>query len=237
MQIVDRIKYSLFILLILSNPLSAEQRLVLGAKWLGAGWQGSNASGSQFNSDKGSQFGLNMAWQNGGFYTGLNLQSGNYNFTDTAPDQFRRAGSLPVGTDQIKQSEMDLLLGYYVWPRISVFVDIKSVTNQWQLNDYNQNFAGLGLGISGFNPVNKNWTLFGSLGFVSGEIKDDSNYKVGDGISSALEMGLVYTLSKDNYLSFGLKFRNYDLQSNRGDAQNYDINALFIAYSHAIHLD
>ncbi|VAW59320.1 hypothetical protein MNBD_GAMMA11-3434 [hydrothermal vent metagenome] len=232
---------SLFLLLISATgfiqPLAAEQRLVVGAKVLGAGWGGDNANGSTFNSDNGGQLGLNIAYQLGKFYTGLNLQGGNYDFTGTAPSQFTGSGSVSVGSDRIRQTEIDLLVGYYIWPQISLFVDIKAVENKWQSNNYKQNFGGLGLGITGFNPLNKNWTLFGSLGFVTGDIEDGGKNRVGDGSSSALEVGVVYTLSKNNHLNFGFKFRSYDFKSNNGEQQNYDINALFVGYSHAFQLN
>jgi len=220
-----------------SQPLSADQRLILGAKLLGSGWQGDNADGTNFSSDKGGQLGFNIAYQTGKFYGGLNLQTGDYEFISTVPDQFVGTGSVSATGTRIQQSELDLLLGYYVWPQVSLFVDIKSVGNKWQSNNYKQSFGGLGLGVTAFNPINKNWTLFGSLGFVSGDIKDENENKVGDGSSGAFEIGLTYTLKNNNSLNFGVKFRNYSFQSNDGGKQDYEVNALFAGYTHAFELN
>lgn len=224
-------------MLVFSQSLSAEQRLILGAKLLGAGWQGNNADGTNFSSDKGGQLGFNIAYQTGKFYGGLNLQNGNYDFVAAVPDQFVNSGSVSATGTRVKQSELDLLLGYYVWPQVSLFMDIKAVTNQWQSNNYKQSFGGLGLGVTGFNPINEKWTLFGSLGFVSGDIKDESDNKVGDGSSGALEVGLTYTMKQNNSLNFGIKFRNYSFQSNDGGKQDYEVNALFVGYTHAFDLN
>ncbi len=224
-------------IVIFSSSLVAGQRLILGAKLLGAGWQGSNADGSKFSSDNGGQLGGNIAWQVDKFYAGLSLQSGNYDFTGTAPDQFTLNGGVPVGSDQVQQSEMDLLVGYYFWSQVSVFMDIKSVSNLWKSNQYEQNFGGLGLGVSGFSPLNKSWTLFATLGFVSGDLKDNNKKNIGDGTSTALEVGVVYAMAKNNSLNFGLKFRNYEFKSNAGFQQSYDINALFVGYTHAFNFN
>lgn len=223
--------------IIFSGSLAAEQRLILGAKLLGSGWQGSNADASTFSSDSGGQFAGNIAWQSNKFYAGLNLQNGNYEFTDTAPDQLTFSGSVPAGTEQIQQSEMDLLVGYYFWSQVSVFMDIKSVSNQWQSNQYEQSFGGLGLGVSGFNSLNNDWTLFASLGFVSGDLKNKNGKKIGNGNSSALEVGLVYVLSDVDSLNLGIKLRSYEFKSNAGIQQNYDINALFVGYTYAFNID
>lgn len=227
----------LALILLFSGSLVAGQRLILGAKLLGSGWQGNNADGTEFNSDNGGQLGVNLAWQTDKFYSGLNLQNGNYDFTGTAPDQFTSTGSAAVATDQVQQSEVDILVGYYFWPQVSLFVDMKTVENQWKSNNYKQTFAGLGLGVTGYNPLNKDWTLFGSLGFVSGDIKESGGSKVGDGSSSALEIGLLYTLNKNSFLNFGVKFRGYEFKSDNGAQQDYNINALFFGYTHAFHLD
>ena len=79
----------------------------------------------------------------------------------------------------VKQSDFDLVFGYYFWPQVSLFVDIKAVGNEWNSNDYKQSFSGLGLGASGFLPMNERWTLYGSLGFIgNGDIKDDDKVRV-----------------------------------------------------------
>ena len=223
----------------LSQTVSAEQRLSLGVKLLAAGWEGDNGSSlSEFESDRGGQLAFNIAYSNDRFYTGLNLQGGNYDFTNRAPDQFNSTGRVPVGTARVEQNDFDLLFGYYIWPRVSIFADIKAVGNRWSNNGYEQNFVGLGLGISGYFPQGDDWTIYGSLGVVGeGDIKDRNDTVVGEGSSSALEVGLVRKLDANNFLNMGAKFRNWAFEHNNGTSQDYSVNALFFGYTHSFTLN
>ncbi len=229
----------LFLILLLGifsmNVCYADQRLTFGAKLLGAGWSGENGSGGpDFKSDEGGQFGLSVSYKIGDFYTGLNLQRGEYNFKNTAPDKFTVAGRVANANVKIEQSDLDLLFGYYFWPQLSFFVDIKSVNNNWLGEPYEQSFLGLGLGASGYIPMNDNWTLFGSFGFIGGgEIKDNNDTKVGEGSSWALEVGAIYTINERNFVNAGIKTRNYSFEYLDSSKQTYNINALFIGYNYS----
>ncbi len=229
----------LFVILLVAlsgiNHSYADQRLTFGAKLLGAGWNGENGSGrADFESDEGGQFGLNVSYKVGNFYTGLNLQRGEYNFKTAAPDKFTVAGRIANSNTKIQQSDLDLLFGYYFWSQLSLFVDIKSVTNNWLNEPYQQNFLGLGLGASGYIPMSDNWTLFGSFGFIGGgDIKDNNDRKVGEGSSWALEAGAVYTINERNIVNGGIKTRNYRFEYLDSSKQTYNINALFIGYNYS----
>jgi len=230
-------KKCLFILLaniIVVTSANASQRITLGAKLLGAGWQGDNGSvGGSFNSDEGGQLALSAAYSQDKFYTALSLQSGDYKFKGTAPDQFTQSGRVSVSNTSIEHREFDLLAGYYFWDQISLFVDLKNVNNVWDNNKYEQDFSGLGFGGTGFIPLKGDFTLFGSAGFVGkGDIKDSSGVKVGEGSSSALEIGGVYKLAQNGSLNFGLRFRSYNFEYLDGTKQDYTINALFVGYNH-----
>ena len=217
----------------------AEEKITLGAKLLGASWQGDNGGvGNTFDSTEGGQLGFNIAYQLDRFYTGLSLQTGKYKFNNGSPDQFTTTGRVAAINTTIRQNDFDLLVGYYFWPQVSLFLDIKAVGNVWQTNDYKQSFSGLGLGISGFNPINQDWTLFGSFGFIrNGEIKDDNKDKVGDGNSHALELGAVLALDGANHLNMGIKLRKYQFEHINGSTQDYTVNALFIGFTHAFALN
>ncbi len=226
------------------SHLHAEQSLTLGAKLLGAGWNGDNGTGgSEFGSDKGGQFGVNISYKIGRFYTGLNLQRGKYEFTGNAPDKFIQPnlfvpdGRLSSSNVTIQQSDFDLLAGYYFWDQVSLFIDVKAVTNDWLDQSYSQTFVGLGLGISGYIPLNNRWTLFGSFGFIGGgDIKDNNDNKVGEGKSWALEAGTVYTINERHFINGGLKTREYDFEDLNSIKQSYNINALFIGYNYSFSL-
>lgn len=225
--------------MLITNIAQANERISLGVKLLGAGWEGDNGAGaSDFTSDKGGQLGFNISYATGKFYTGLNLQGGEYEFDSNAPDQFTTTGRVPTSNVNIKQNDFDLLFGYYFWPQVSLFVDIKAVGNNWRNNDYEQAFSGLGLGISGFNPINEDWIFYGSFGFIAnGEIKDTDDNDVGDGNSTALELGATYKLDDSNHLNMGVKFRSYEFEHLDNSKQEYSVNALFVGYTHTFTFD
>lgn len=237
-MLVKKLFLILFFVVLSINNSYADQRLTFGAKLLAAGWNGDNGAGeTDFESDEGSQFGLNVSYKTGNFYTGLNLQRGDYNFKNDAPDKFTLAGRIASSNVKIQQSDLDLLFGYYFWSQVSLFVDIKSVTNNWLDEPYKQNFLGLGLGASGYIPLNDRWTLFGSFGFIGrGEIKDNNDNKVGDGTSWALEVGTVYSINERNFVNAGIKTRNYRFEYLDSSKQDYHINAIFIGYNYSFRL-
>lgn len=228
----------LFLFIFSFHNAIAEQRLTFGAKLLAAGWNGDNGAGaSDFESKEGGQFGLNISYKLDRFYAGLNLQRGEYNFTDTAPDKFTVTGRIPSSNVRIQQTDMDLLAGYYFWPQVSLFVDIKRVTNNWLDDPYQQSFVGLGLGTSGYIPLDDHWTLFGSFGFIgNAEIQDNNDTKVGEGNSWALEAGTVYTINERHFINGGIKTRSYNFEYLDSTKQSYKINALFIGYNYSFSL-
>jgi len=237
-MLVKKLLLILFLITFSINSSYADQRLTFGAKLLGAAWNGDNGTGgTDYESDEGGQFGLNVSYKIGNFYTGLNLQRGEYNFNNRAPDKFTVAGRVPSTSVKIEQSDLDLLVGYYFWSQVSLFVDIKSVTNNWLDDPYSQNFLGLGLGASGYIPVNDKWTIFGSFGFIgSGEIKDNNDKKVGEGDSWALEVGTVYSINERNFVNAGVKTRNYSFEYLDSSKQEYNINAIFVGYNYSFSL-
>jgi len=239
-MLLRKIPLILFITTLSINNSFAEtdQRLTFGAKLLGAGWEGDNgAGGTDFKSDKGGQFGLNVSYKLDKFYAGLNIQSGEYEFKGNAPDRFTILGRLPSTNVKIKQTDIDLLFGYYFWQQVSLFVDIKVVNNDWLDEPYEQNFVGLGLGASGYIPINNKWTLFGSAGFIGGgDIDDNNERKVGEGKSWALEVGTVYAINENHFLNAGIKTRQYNFEFLDSTKQEYNINAIFFGYNYSFSL-
>lgn len=217
-----------------SSPLS----LGLGVKLLWpAGMEIENQNTEKtVNSDSGAQLGLNLVLQKGRFYTGLNLQGGNYRFNDETPQQTPDEDS-----ETINRSEFDLLVGYYFWERISLFVDLKAINNEWQDQDYKLGFGGLGLGISGFIPLTQKWLLFGSLGFVPVANIEENGKNAGDGTSAALEFGGIYNFNHRNRINFGFKAQqqtyNFDDDFNNGQKQTHGLFGLFVGYNHLFLFD
>ena len=231
---------ALLLALLLVSPTigHAAKSIALGVSLNGAGWEGDNGSGrSDFESDRGGQFGLSFNFRNDNFYTGLTLQGGDYTFDSDAPDQFTSNGVLAVSDTEVEHSDFDLLVGYYFWPQVSLFADLKVAHSDWKNNGYEQAFIGIGFGVSGFHVINDDWLLFGSLGFVNGDVDDDdSSGDHGDGDSSALTFGAVYQIDKDNSINFGVKWRRYLLDFDDGNEQDYTLNGLFVGYNHVFRL-
>ncbi|MFT5740905.1 MAG: hypothetical protein ACI9LO_003171 [Planctomycetota bacterium] len=222
--------------LIASNG-HAEKSISLGATISGSGWNGNNGPGrNSFESDEGSQFALSVNYRNNQFYTGLNLQGGDYTFLSNAPDQFTSKGNLSSSNVEVAHNDLDLLVGYYFWSNVSLFVDLKSVQSKWLANGYEQSFGGLGFGVSGFHVINPAWVLFANAGFVNGEVKDSEVTTLGDGKSSALVGGAVYRIDQHNTINFSLKFRRYEFDYNTGNKQEYNLNGLFFGYNHLFEL-
>lgn len=212
----------------------AARNLSLGITMNGSGWEGDNGSGnSDFESDRGGQFAASINYRVDKFYTGLNLQGGTYDFGSDAPSQFTSRGSLTSDDVKVEHSDFDLLFGYYFWSNVSLFLDLKVTHSEWRDTGYEQAFSGLGIGVSGFHPIDDKWVLFGSFGFVNGDLDDDEDRSShGDGASSALVGGAVYRIDKSNSINFGIKLRNYNFDFDDGNEQEYTLNGLFFGYNH-----
>jgi hypothetical protein len=235
---MQRINQSIFLALMLTfaGPLVAQESISLGVVLNGSGWSGDNGTGNtSFESDEGGQFGLNASWKKDKLYIGLSLQGGDYQFDGTGPTQFASSGLLPTQGVKVTHSDFDLLAGYYFWDQVSLFVDLKASSATWQNNDYKHSFSGLGFGVAGYNPINADWTFFGSWGFVGGDAKEGSR-KIGDAGSSALILGANYMLNKDDFINMGFKFRGFTFDYDDGNEQEYNLDGVFFGYHHAFEL-
>ena len=226
--------FALMLVLAHAPASHAAQSLSIGATINGSNWKGDNGSGnSNFESDRGGQLAASINYRVDKFYTGLNLQGGTYDFGSDAPTQFTSKGTLASSDVKLEHSDFDLLVGYYFWSNISLFLDLKVTHSEWRDSGYEQAFSGLGFGVSGFHPINDKWVLFGSFGFVNGDLDDDDDTSShGDGTSTALIGGAVYRLDKSNTINFGLKLRNYEFDFDDGNDQEYSLNGLFFGYNH-----
>jgi len=226
--------FALMLVLAYAPASLAARSLSVGVTANGSSWEGDNGSGnSDFESDRGGQLAASINYRVNDFYTGLNLQGGTYDFDSDAPSQFTSRGSLTSRNVEVEHSDFDLLFGYYFWSNVSLFLDFKVTHSEWQDTDYEQAFFGLGFGVSGFHPINDKWVLFGSFGFVDGDLDDDDGSSDhGDGTSTALVGGAVYRIDKANTINFGLKLRSYDFDFDDGNEQEYTLNGLFFGYNH-----
>jgi len=226
--------FALMLVLAYAPAGQAARSLSLGVTANGSSWEGDNGSGnSNFESDRGGQLAASINYRVDKFYTGLNLQGGTYDFGSDAPSLYTSRGNLTSRDVKVEHSDFDLLFGYYFWSNISLFLDFKATHTEWRDTGYEQAFSGLGFGVSGFHPIDDKWVLFGSFGFVNGNLDDDENRSShGDGTSSALVGGAVYRIDKANTINFGLKLRNYEFDFDDGNDQEYSLNGLFFGYNH-----
>ena len=228
---------AMLVMLHVNTVVAAERGLNLSVRLLGGGWSGENTtSKTEFESTQGGQLGLNMAYQNGKFYTGLNLQGGEFTFEKQSPDQVGPSGTKQVTDDKVTHNELDLVFGYYLTDHISLFFDIKGVSDTWQSNQHQQEFGGAGLGVAGYWPINSNWILFGSFGAISnGNIKYNGE-KIGEGTARSLDMGILYRLTDNHRLLLGLKSTRYAYKYDAGDEQVHNIGGGYIGYNYAFEL-
>lgn len=230
---------ALILLLAFAPAGHAAQSLSVGGTINAAGWEGDNGSGnSDFESDRGGQLAASVHYRVNQFYTGLNLQGGTYEFSGDAPTQFTSNGVVTSDDVKVEHSDFDLLVGYYFWSNVSLFLDLKVAHSKWRDTGYEQAFGGLGFGVSGFHPIDDKWVLFGSFGFVNGDVDDDDDSSShGDGTSTALVGGAVYRFDQSNTINFGLKFRRYELDFDDGNEQEYTLNGLFFGYNHTFNFN
>lgn len=229
----------LIIFLLLSSSLASatESGVNFSIKILGGGYTGKNTtSETEFNSGEGGQLVMNMAYQYGKFYTGLNIQGGVYSFDKQAPDQVTPSVTSSVSNDKVTHAEVDLVFGYYLIDQLSVFIDLKTVSDTWESNQHAQEFSGAGLGLAGYWPINNKWIVYGSFGGVSsGELKY-SGEKFGEGKSQSLDIGALYKLTTNHRLTFGVKRTRYVYEYDSGDEQRYIIGGGYIGYNYAFGL-
>lgn len=225
-------------MLIVNMAIASESGLSFSVRLGSGGWSGKNkTSGTEFESTEGGQVGFNGVYQNGDFYTGLNLQGGEYTFEKNTPDQVSQSGTTEMSNDKIEHSEVDLVFGYYLSQNFSLFVDFKTVSNTWVSNNHQQEFGGIGFGATGVWPINKSWIVYGSVGALSsGEIKVNGE-KVGEGKSSAVDIGALYLFSEAHRVMFGVKRSNYVYTFDSGDEQTHSIGGVYIGYSFAFSLN
>lgn len=217
---------------------ASESGLSFSVKLQGGSWTGKNkTSDTEFEATKGGQLGFSGMYQNGNFYTGLNLQGGDYTFEKNTPDQVTPAGTTEISNDKITHNEFDLIFGYYLTTHVSLFLDLKTVTNTWESNNHEQKYTGAALGVTGNWPVAMNWQLYGSLAGGSGGELSSNEEKVGKGSSSGIEIGALYQLNKRHRLLFGVKRTNYTYKFDSGDEQTHSIGGVFLGYNYAFMLD
>jgi hypothetical protein len=206
-------------------------RFGLGAHLQLSNWKGDNNGTSPDFEANANQLALSLRYQYGRFYSGLSLQDGSFDFTNGAPERNNKTISVATPNVTIDRGEVDLLAGYYFWPQVSLFVDIKNVTNTWRDLGYSEKVTGLGLGISGFALLPNNWIFYASFGIVPLTIETGSD-TIGDGNGASLELGTSYTINNHHHVSVGVKSQSQTYNFDNGHKQKHQLGGLVLGYNY-----
>lgn len=206
-------------------------RFGLGARLQLSNWKGDNNSSSPDFEASASQFSVSLRYQHGRFYSGLSLQGGSFSFDNGAPAMNNKTTTVPVTSVTIDRGEVDLLAGYYFWPQVSLFADIKNVTNTWRDKGYSTKVTGLGLGITGFAPLPDHWIFYATFGIVPLTIETGSD-TIGDGSGASLELGATYSIDNHHNLSIGVKSQSQTYNFDNGHKQTHSLGGLTLGYNY-----
>lgn len=194
----------------------------VGAKLHATNWTVQDQSTGVETDADDMRLGLAVKFQNGRFYGGLSLLGGDFEFTGNAPA--RPTGPASTLPTTIKHGDTDLVFGYYFWPKVSLFLDLKNVSNEWD-DGYKVEYGGIGYGISVVQPISQRWTFSGSFGLVPMRIELNGS-NIGDAGRSALELSMHYTINQQFNMSFGLKSQAQTDEFDNGLKQEHHLGAL-----------
>ena len=211
--------------------------LGIGVKGMSTNWMGENdTSGTDF-SQRNGQLAFNIVYQRNKMFIGANIQGGTFEFKNGSPDQISETGTTTAGgsEEKIKHTEVDLVFGYNVFRYFSLFADVKVITNEWVDQDpdpeYKMEASGLGICVSGFIPAGKNFTFYGTAGFVPLTVKTEDE-EIGDGLATAVDIGGAISLGSRNRVRFGFKTQRQAYEFDNGDEQSHRLNSFYLGYSH-----
>ncbi|MFV1993423.1 MAG: hypothetical protein ACC635_05920 [Acidiferrobacterales bacterium] len=194
-------------------------------------WSGENKDTGEKFSSSATNLGINLKFQWRDLYTGISLAGSEYEFKTKDYSPARPSAILPLNDDpiKIKRNEFDLLIGYYVWDMVSLFVDLRSKSLTWS-DDYVITYAGLGGGVTGHYSFSSKWTIFGSLGASSLDIKSKergyNERNIGDGVGTAAEFGVLFRMTKMLNLYGTLKSQRQEYRYDNNITEIHDINGI-----------
>jgi hypothetical protein len=206
--------------------------LRLGVRLTAANWGGKNRNSDTDFEGNGGQVGLNLLFRKKRFYTGFELQAGEYAFQEEAPDQVTGSEVDSVSDVKIGLTELDLDVGYYFWRHVSLFLTLKGMGKKWDNNDYEMNFGALGGGVAVNWPIAQQWDLFGSLAIFPLAAVNGDGQGIGDVSGGELECGAAYTIKEKHRLGVGLRLNTQTYDFDIGDKQEHRLLGLFVSYDY-----
>lgn len=223
-------------LILLLSPVAAQAgaEFSAGVKLLPANnWSGSNNHpGEKDYEARSTQLALIGSVRRDKFYALISVAGAEYGFSSPAPDLNNDSGSTSVNNVDVKLSETDLLVGYYILPKLSLFADYKAVGYQWKNNNKTMSYGGIGLGVSGYYPINPEWSFYGNFGVLGDmKVRSDGN-QIGSATGIAMEAGAIHPLTAKLTLSMGLKVQGQNVEFDSGEKQSHARNGLIFGLVH-----
>lgn len=224
-----------FIIISLLLPAAAWSKDTLdynaGGRVIFGTWEGENDSdGSNFDADT-VQIGADFIMRFGKFYTGVGVIAGEFDFIGNAPDRPTRANP-PSTRTRINRGEINMIVGYYIIPQVSVFLDAQVINNKWVGEDYEISYNGLGFGASAHAPITKEWIIFGSIGVVPVNIEENDK-RIGNGRGSSLEIGGMYVINKTMTMSASIRAQGREFDYDTAPDQTHDVGGLQFRFNKA----
>ena len=210
----------------------------LGVRLQGMNWAVTDKDSQTDNSKKinakAGAAGVTWQWRRKAFYLGGGLAGGTFTFDEG----FKRYDGLQAvnsdGKTVIDRTEFDLVSGYQLWRPISVFVNLKAISNKWE-DDYTTTYTGLGIGVNYHINFNDRFSLFGSAGLLPmaiGDSQDDEKNHIGNAKGGAAEVGGLLAVKGGNTFTIGVKSQ-YQKNSFDNDAEQvHATNAVQFRYYH-----
>jgi len=140
--------------------------------------------------------------------------------------------------DKLKRSDMDLAVGYHFRPNITLFAGYRLVSIDYTNRlDTDRSFEdlthGIGVGVSTFLWVYPKTHVYGRFGLSGLYSVLDSNTTGKDkglGLSSGLEVGIIYQFMENSNVGFSLKQQNTSIDY-RGDSSKWNHNYVRLGLS------
>jgi len=140
--------------------------------------------------------------------------------------------------DSLKRIDVDVALGYRVFPKIAIFSGYRLVRIEYEntlssSRSFTDLTHGFGAGISGYQSITLNTLIYARLG-LSGLLSTLKSEKTGTdrglGLSTSLEAGVVYQLIENTNLGFSIKLQNTSIDY-RGDSEKWNHNYIRLGLS------
>ena len=195
--------------------------------------------------------GLNVTGRLSRFYVGLALSRGKYDVnlltkplgrgeTFASPNNlennhfaFLLHQDSPGGKTDIERTDLDLLFGYYVLQRVSVFAGYK--TSKWCCDTFDLEQEGYGYGLSGFYPLDDKVLAYGSLSNSKFSVDQDGD-DIGHVQGPLIEIGVLYQLNPKVHVTASYKTEGRRFDRTALEQLEFDIEGISLGVNRSFSL-